>query len=169
MLKEKRGTVWIHLASNRDLIRALAQDVSTSWDTASFSTRTLFQWDSWPVFPASSPTRHPPQAGNQTSTDVSPQTVVCRQPRVNLAATFSMSAAPHSWHNSQRALSAEGTEQSKATGLEKTYELCYVSLHLTVSVHDVKGKANSLQAWTGPEGSRRLSLTDFKTIGTWRW
>jgi len=26
-----------------------------------------------------------------------------------------------------------------------------------------------LQAWTGPEGSRRLRLPDFKTIGTWRW
>ena len=29
-----------------------------------------------------------------------------------------------------------------------------------------KGKAISLQAWTGPEGSRRLRLSDFKTIGT---
>jgi len=29
-----------------------------------------------------------------------------------------------------------------------------------------KGKAISLQAWTGPEGSRRLWLPDFKTIGT---
>jgi uncharacterized membrane protein YqiK len=28
------------------------------------------------------------------------------------------------------------------------------------------GKAFSLQAWTGPEGSRRLRLPDFKTIGT---
>ena len=27
-------------------------------------------------------------------------------------------------------------------------------------------KAIPLQAWTGPEGSRRLSLPDFKTIGT---
>jgi hypothetical protein len=27
-----------------------------------------------------------------------------------------------------------------------------------------KGKAISLQAWTGPEGSRRLRLPDFKTI-----
>jgi hypothetical protein len=26
-----------------------------------------------------------------------------------------------------------------------------------------------LQAWTGPEGSRRLRLPDFKTIGTLRW
>jgi hypothetical protein len=26
-----------------------------------------------------------------------------------------------------------------------------------------------LQALTGPEGSRRLRLPDFKTIGTWRW
>jgi len=30
----------------------------------------------------------------------------------------------------------------------------------------VKGKAIPLQAWTGPEGSRRFRLPDFKTIGT---
>ena len=29
-----------------------------------------------------------------------------------------------------------------------------------------KGKAIPLQAWTNPEGSRRLRLPDFKTIGT---
>jgi len=29
-----------------------------------------------------------------------------------------------------------------------------------------KGKAIPLQAWTGPEGSRKLSLPDFKTFGT---
>jgi hypothetical protein len=29
-----------------------------------------------------------------------------------------------------------------------------------------KGKAIPLQAWTGPEGSRRLRLADFKTVGT---
>ena len=29
-----------------------------------------------------------------------------------------------------------------------------------------KGKAIPLQAWTGPEGSRRLRLLGFKTIGT---
>jgi len=29
-----------------------------------------------------------------------------------------------------------------------------------------KGKAIPLQAWTGPEVSRRLRLPDFKTIGT---
>jgi len=28
-----------------------------------------------------------------------------------------------------------------------------------------KGKAIPLQAWTDPEGSRRLRLPDFKTIG----
>jgi hypothetical protein len=28
-----------------------------------------------------------------------------------------------------------------------------------------KGKPIPLQAWTGPEGSRRLRLLDFKTIG----
>ena len=30
--------------------------------------------------------------------------------------------------------------------------------------HLFRGKAIPLQAWTGPEGSRRLSLPDFKTI-----
>jgi len=30
----------------------------------------------------------------------------------------------------------------------------------------VKDKAIPLQAWTGPEGSRRLRLPDFKTTGT---
>jgi hypothetical protein len=29
-----------------------------------------------------------------------------------------------------------------------------------------KGKAVRLQAFTGPDGSRRLRLPDFKTIGT---
>jgi len=29
-----------------------------------------------------------------------------------------------------------------------------------------KGKAVPLQAWTGPEGSRRLRCPDFKTFGT---
>jgi len=28
------------------------------------------------------------------------------------------------------------------------------------------GKAIPLQAWTGPDGSRRLRLPNFKTIGT---
>jgi len=35
------------------------------------------------------------------------------------------------------------------------------------TVHPVgKGKAIPLEAWTGPKGSRRLRLPDFKTIGT---
>jgi len=29
-----------------------------------------------------------------------------------------------------------------------------------------KVKQSPLQAWTGPEGSRRLRLSDFKTFGT---
>ena len=32
-----------------------------------------------------------------------------------------------------------------------------------------EGKAIPLQAWTGPEDSRRLRLPDFKSIGTWSW
>jgi len=34
------------------------------------------------------------------------------------------------------------------------------------SLFEGKGKAVPLQAWTGPEGSRRLGLLDFRTIGT---
>jgi len=36
----------------------------------------------------------------------------------------------------------------------------------TCKIIDVKGKAIPLQVWTGPEGSRRLRLPDFNTIGT---
>jgi hypothetical protein len=32
-----------------------------------------------------------------------------------------------------------------------------------------KGKAIPLQALTGPQGSRRLRLPDFKTVDTWTW
>jgi len=32
-----------------------------------------------------------------------------------------------------------------------------------------KGKAIPFKTWTGPKGSRRLRLSDFKTIGTRRW
>ena len=32
-----------------------------------------------------------------------------------------------------------------------------------------KGITIPLQAWTGPESSRRLRLLDFKKICTWRW
>jgi len=39
-------------------------------------------------------------------------------------------------------------------------------LRADVSALYGKGKAIPLQAWTGPEGSRRLRLPDFKTIGT---
>jgi hypothetical protein len=34
------------------------------------------------------------------------------------------------------------------------------------TINKGRGKAIPLQAWRGPEGSRRLSFSDFKTIGT---
>ena len=37
------------------------------------------------------------------------------------------------------------------------FTLCFYSIK-------GKGKAIPLQAWTGPEGSKRLRLPDFKTI-----
>ena len=33
-------------------------------------------------------------------------------------------------------------------------------------INGYKGKATRIQVWTGPEGSRRLRLPDFKTVGT---
>jgi len=35
-----------------------------------------------------------------------------------------------------------------------------------IALNKGKGKAIPLQAWTGPEGSRKLMLPDFKTVGT---
>jgi len=36
-------------------------------------------------------------------------------------------------------------------------------------IFGLKGKAIPMQAWTDPEDSRSLRLSDFKKIGTWRW
>jgi hypothetical protein len=36
----------------------------------------------------------------------------------------------------------------------------------SISAYGAYGKAISLQDWTGPEGSRRFRLPDFKTFGT---
>jgi len=40
------------------------------------------------------------------------------------------------------------------------------NLHSSIFRHKGKGKAIPLEAWTGPEGSRRMRLPDFKTIGS---
>jgi hypothetical protein len=44
--------------------------------------------------------------------------------------------------------------------------LTSVLLRVLLNKIKAKGKAIPLQAWTGPEGSRRLRLPDFKAIGT---
>jgi hypothetical protein len=59
------------------------------------------------------------------------------------------------------------------------YGIVYSTWHSVCSVNNevqsrkysfrVKGKAMPLQTWTGPEGSRRLTLSDFKTFSTWMW
>jgi len=40
------------------------------------------------------------------------------------------------------------------------------AIYYTNKLSKGKDKAISLQAWTGPEGSRRMRLLDFKTTGT---
>ena len=47
-----------------------------------------------------------------------------------------------------------------------TYTHTYTHTHTHTYIYIYKGKAIPLQAWTGPEGSRRLRFPDFKTIGT---
>ena len=44
--------------------------------------------------------------------------------------------------------------------------LRFVFLKKKMTMVRVKVKQSHIQAWTGPEGSRRLRLLDFKTIGT---
>jgi hypothetical protein len=39
-------------------------------------------------------------------------------------------------------------------------------LVICATQQNIKGKEIPLQAWTGPDGSRRLRLPDFKTTGT---
>ena len=53
---------------------------------------------------------------------------------------------------------------------------CFMFIFILMLLHYIQrenfhklegiGKAIPLQAWTGPEGSRRLRLRDFKTNGT---
>jgi hypothetical protein len=47
-----------------------------------------------------------------------------------------------------------------------TVSSCFLSSLSLINYVKSKGKAISLEAWTVPEGSRRLRLPDFKTIDT---
>jgi len=47
-----------------------------------------------------------------------------------------------------------------------TMKVMMIIMIITTVLTIIKGKAIPLKAWTGPEGSRRLGLPDFKTIGT---
>jgi hypothetical protein len=42
----------------------------------------------------------------------------------------------------------------------------HIYIHIYIYIYKGEGKAIPLQAWTGPEGSRRLRFPDFKTVGT---
>jgi hypothetical protein len=50
--------------------------------------------------------------------------------------------------------------------MDATSVLSYQSNFIVKQMWKVKGKAIPVQAWTGPKGSRRLRLPDFKTIDT---
>ena len=51
------------------------------------------------------------------------------------------------------------------------YLNCVFYIHHAQYKYKNKGKAKEipLHTWTGPEGSRRFRLPDFKAFGTWRW
>jgi hypothetical protein len=44
----------------------------------------------------------------------------------------------------------------------KVFMQNFILVHI---IYTVNGKAIPLQAWTGPDGSRRLRFPDFKTVG----
>jgi hypothetical protein len=50
--------------------------------------------------------------------------------------------------------------------LRHLYSVISCILRLLIYIYIYKGKAIPLQALTGPEGSKRLTLPDFKTMGT---
>jgi len=45
------------------------------------------------------------------------------------------------------------------------FQICFEVRRYLILLGKGKGIATPLQAWTGPEGSRKLRLPDFKTIG----
>jgi hypothetical protein len=50
---------------------------------------------------------------------------------------------------------------------QSSHQFWILSIHFTKCevIHEDIGKVIPLEAWRGPEGSRRLRLPDFKTIG----
>jgi len=54
----------------------------------------------------------------------------------------------------------------KIINTDHNYGLKYSNYDVNKNIMEIKGKAIPVQAWTGPEGSRRLRPPDFKTIGT---
>ena len=64
------------------------------------------------------------------------------------------------------------TKYNTSSGLQSPSIVTIVSEELAATIFRavyqqyIKGKAIPLQAWTGPEGSRRFRLPDFKTIAT---
>jgi hypothetical protein len=74
--------------------------------------------------------------------------------------------------NGNSILTAKSTYLSlSAQWLSERIVLCLFRLCLLLYTcrDNCKGNSIPLQAWKGPESSRRLRLPDFKTIGTWRW
>jgi len=50
--------------------------------------------------------------------------------------------------------------------LKVTAQICFEKMKHKYEKHYIYSKGKPLQAWTGPEGSRRLRLPDFMTLGT---
>jgi hypothetical protein len=74
------------------------------------------------------------------------------------AAQCTLPQKSHRCVSAVRASLTEFLHTSSNTGTKMSYTCKHIN-----------GKAIPLQAWIGPEGSRRFRLSDFKTIGTWNW
>jgi hypothetical protein len=72
----------------------------------------------------------------------------------------------YSYHGKKKTLILTLCLTSVASNVFGTATKSKNYLRATLSIYlCVKAKAISVQAWTGPEDSRRLRLPDFQTIG----
>jgi len=86
---------------------------------------------------------------------------------MRICVVFNVDKATGAWH--WQISSSAGINEWSYTSIFSTL-LHGVYIEVLLNIRKWwKGKATPLHAWTGPEGSRRFRLPDFKRVNTWRW
>jgi hypothetical protein len=80
---------------------------------------------------------------------------------------FNKGTAPH--FSCRKKLIYSTTYEKKGTNkFTKGYRVNKQSVHVMITVHTLFLQSH-YRPWQALEGSRRLRIPDYKTIGTWRW